>query len=187
MFICGANIATCFLGNVCKVPSITTSFSSVRTYLLHVLVLSTTEPLFRKLPKYLKIILLFRTSPSRRFPLNLRPQFLQNRYLAYTLLGRTSCCNGIPTATEYCLLDYRRNILSDRLGVGRSMIQLISKWKGIRQEVTNVIWQIKIGTLYIWAHLSVYNTQHFYRQVHGVQLKSGPLTKPWIFHVRWYL
>jgi len=23
--------------------------------------------------------------------------------------------------------------------------------------------------------------------IQGVQLKSGPLTKPWIFHVRWYL
>jgi len=29
----------------------------------------------------------------------------------------------------------------------------------------------------------------FYHQrfIHGVQLKSGPLTKPWIYHVRCYL
>ena len=49
------NPATGFLGNVCNVLSITTNFSSVRKYLLHVLVLSTTESLLRKFPKYLKI------------------------------------------------------------------------------------------------------------------------------------
>jgi len=29
--------------------------------------------------------------------------------------------------------------------------------------------------------------QHMGNFIHGVQLKSGPLMKPWIFHVRCYL
>ena len=44
-----------------------------------------------------------------------------------------------------------------------------------------------VSYLLVWRHISATVGHHQGTKIPGVQLKSGPLTKPWIFHVRCYL
>jgi hypothetical protein len=51
--------------------------------------------------------------------------------------------------------------------------------------VTLFLASVLISAQFFLTHLASSST--VLRHVQGVQLKSGPLTKPWIFHVRCYL